>query len=125
MKERFLNTHKHLKPVYLYDLYDRLLEASRGTLLLLHNSLRDTYELHSLKSFAIDGNSINAVVTEDMLTGWLVHDYLANNLNKFSQEVEADRQFNNEVLDNHDTDGLKLLSERALKTVETVLGREI
>lgn len=125
MIERFLRSFPYLKPVRMSNLYDRLLKVSDGTLLCLYNKTRDTYELHSLKSFSLNGESLNAVLEDDMLHGWLVLDYLANNLNKFGIEVESDRILTNETLENYSDRGLELLSAKALKTVEQMVGREI
>jgi hypothetical protein len=125
MIERFLRAFPYLEPVRINNLYDRLLKESNGTMLCLYNKTRDTYELHSLKSFNLNGESLNAVLEDDMLHGWLVLDYLANNLNKFGIEVESDRILTNETLEHYSDRGLELLSTRALKTVEQMVGREI
>lgn len=121
----FLRTHPYLKPVNINNLFERLLQASNNTMLCLYNKKRDTYELHSIKSFNLNGESLNAVLEDDMLNGWLVLDYLANNLNKFGKEVEADRVLTNETLEHYDTKGLEHLTNRALKTIEKIVGREI
>ena len=125
MIQDFLRAFPYLKPVHINNLYDRLLHASDGTLMLLYNLRRDTFELHSLKSFRMTGDSLNAVVEDDMLNGWLVTDYLANNNNKFALEMESDRQITNDTLEANDGRGLELLTTRALKTIETMVGREI
>lgn len=125
MLERFLRAFPYLKPVNINNLYNRLFEASRGSLLLLYNKYRNTYELHSLKSFMYDGESINAVVPEDVLNGWLVTDFKANNVKKFAMEIEADRTYTNSLLENYDNKGLELLQERALTTVEKMIGRDL
>lgn len=125
MIKNFLRTHPHLKPVNILNLYERLLQASNNTLLLLFNIHRDTYELHSITSFGLNGESLNAVVEEDMLNGWLVHDYLANNIKKFGIEVESERALTNDLIDSTQDRGLELLTNRTLRTLETIVGREI
>ena len=125
MIEHFLRAFPYLKPVHIHNLYDRLLKASGGSLLLLFNTRRDLYELHSLKSFKYTGESLQSVIEDDMLSGWLVKDYLANNLIKFGTEVQSDRQLTNESFEKVDGKGLELLTTRALKTIEAMVGREI
>ena len=125
MIESFLRGHRYLKPVHMYNLYDRLLKASNNSLLLLYNMRRDLYELHSIKSFQLNGESLQAVVDDDMLSGWLVPDYLANNITKFGIEVASERQLHNDFLESIEDRGLDLLTTRALKTIETMVGREI
>lgn len=125
MIEKFLRAFPYLKPVNINNLYHRMLEASNGTLLLLYNKTRDTYELHSLRSFAYDGESINAVIPEDVLNGWLIHDYRANDIRKYAMEVEADRQYTNALMDNYENRGLELLQQKALTTVEKMIGRDL
>lgn len=125
MIEKFLRAFPYLKPVNINNLYTRLLKASNNSLLLLYNKSRDTYELHSLLSFAYDGDSLNAVIPEDMLNGWLVKDYKANNVKRYSMEIEAERDYNNTVLDNYSNKGFELLQQRALRTVEKMIGRDL
>lgn len=125
MVEEFLRNHQHLKPVTLYNLYDRFLKCSNGAMLLLFNIFKDQYELHSINSFRLNGESLNAVLEEDKLTGWIIEDYLANNNLKFSKEVAGDREITNKYIESDENRGLELLTTRALKTVETMVGREI
>ncbi|MCR5742059.1 MAG: hypothetical protein K6G38_06345 [Gammaproteobacteria bacterium] len=86
---------------------------------------RDLYELHSIKSFQLNGESLQAVIEDDMLSGWLVSDYRANDINKFGLEIESERQLTNESFEKVDGKGLELLTTRALKTIEAMVGREI
>lgn len=125
MIAKFLRAFPYLKPVNINNLYNRLIKASNGTLLLLYNKQRDTYEIHSLLSFAYDGDSLNAVIQEDMLNGWLVKDYKANNVRRFAMEIESDREYNNLLLDNYSERGFELLQKRALSTVEKMIGRDL
>lgn len=125
MIERFLRAFPYLKPVRINNLFKRFLHASNGTMLLLYNTTRDTYELHSIRSFKYDGESINAVVPEEVLNGWLVNDYRANDIRKFAQEVEAERTYNNALLDNYENHGFELLQKKALTTVEKMIGRDL
>lgn len=125
MIKNFLITHPHLKPVNILNLYERLLKASNNTMLLLFNIYKDQYELHSISSFELNGESLNAVLEEDMLNGWLVHDYLANNIKKFGIEVESERALTNDLIDSTQDRGLELLTNRTLRTLETIVGREI
>ncbi len=125
MIANFLRSFPYLKPVNIYNLYDRLLKASNNSLLLLYNMKRDLYELHSIKSFQLNGESLQAVIEDDMLSGWLVSDYRANDINKFGLEIESERQLTNESFEKVDGKGLELLTTRALKTIEAMVGREI
>lgn len=119
----FLRSFPYLKPVNINNLFKRLL--SQSSLLLVYNMIRDTYEIHSIKSFQLNGESLQAVIEEDMLSGWLVTDCLANNINKFGLEIESERQLVNETFEKSEGKGLELLTTRALKTIETMVGREI
>ena len=121
----FLKANPHLKPVHNYNLYERFQKLSHGTLYFVYNTARDTYELHSTKSFMYDGESINAVIEEDMLNGWLVTDYKANDVTKFGLEISSERELHNKFLEDQDGKGLELLTTRTLKTIETMVGREI
>lgn len=125
MIEKFLRSFPYLKPVNILNLFDRILKASNNTMLLVYNNARDLYELHSIKSFQLNGESLQAVVEEDMLSGWLVTDYRANDINKFGVEIQSERQLTNQYLENNSEKGLELLTTRALKTIETMVGREI
>lgn len=123
--EEFLRAFPYLKPVHRYNLFERFLEISHGTMLFLYNNARDTYELHSTKSFSFNGESLQATLDEDEISGWLVNDFQANNNEKFKLELESERNANNDILDKYSDRGLELLTTRALKTVEKIIGREI
>ena len=125
MIEEFLRWHPCLKPVNRYDLFNRFLSASNGTMLFLYNNARDLYELHSIKSFQFNRESLQAVIDEDNISGWLLTDYLANNNAKFSLEVSSERARDNETLELYQDKGLELLTTKALKTIENMVGREI
>lgn len=125
MIEEFLRWHPYLKPVNRYNLFDRFLSASNGTMLFLYNNTRDLYELHSIKSFQLNRESLQAVIDEDNISGWLLTDYLANNNTKFSLEVSSERARDNETLELYQDKGLELLTTKALKTIENMVGREI
>lgn len=125
MVQEFLRSNPHLKPVNLYNLYDRFLKKSKNNMMLLFNIHKDQYELHSINSWRLNGESLNVVLEEDMLNGWVLNDYLANNIQKFSLEVASDRELSNTLIESAGDRGLELLTTRALKTVETMVGREI
>lgn len=123
--DTFLRVHPYLKPVNMYNLFKRILKISNNTMCLVYNVKRDTYELHSIKSFEYNGESLNAVIEEDMLNGWLVTDILANDVKKFGMELADEREMYNKTLDKNENKGLDLLTTRTLKTIETMVGREI
>lgn len=125
MIENFLKAFPYLKPVHINNLYDRMLNESNGTLLILYNKKRDTYELHSLKSFSYNGESLNAIIPEDVLHGWILHDYRANDVKKYALEIESDRTFTNTLFDNYSNKGFELLQQKALTTVEKMIGRDL
>lgn len=125
MVQEFLRSNPHLKPVNLYNLYDRFLKKSKNNMMLLFNIHKDQYELHSINSWRLNGESLNVVLEEDMLNGWVLNDYLANNIQKFSLEVASDRELSNTLIESAGDRGLELLTTRALKTIETMVGREI
>ena len=125
MVDNFLRAFPYLKPVHINDLYNRFLKESNGILLMLYNKSRDTYELHSLRSFKYTGESINAVVPDEVLNGWLIKDYRANDIKKFGMEVEADRIYTNTLLDNYENRGFELLQKKALTPIEKMIGRDL
>ena len=123
--DTFLRGNPHLKPVNICNLFERLLDISGNTLMLLYNTKRDTYEVHSLRSFNYNDESLNAVIEEDMLNGWLVTDFKANDVKKFGLELEGERELHNKTLEDQDEKGFDLLTARTLRTIETMVGREI
>lgn len=125
MIEDFLRWFPYLKPVHRYDLFERFLKVSDGTMLFLYNNARDLYEIHSLKSFQFNRESLQAVIDEENISGWVLTDYLANNNNKFALEVSSERDRDNALLEQYQDKGLELLTTKALKTIETMVGREI
>ncbi len=125
MVEEFLRVNPHLKPVRLYNLFERFLNQSNNNILILFNIYKDRYEMHSLRSWRLSDDSFNAIIDDEFMNGWVLHDYLANNLQKFGAEVASDREITNSLIDSTSDRGLELLTMKALKTVETMVGREI
>jgi hypothetical protein len=125
MVENFLKAFPYLKPVHINNLYNRFLKESNGVLLLLYNKKKDTYELHSLRSLKYTGESLNAVIPDEALNGWIIKDYRANDIRKFSTEVESDREFTNTLFDNYENKGFELLQKKALTTIEKMIGRDL
>lgn len=121
----FLRAFPYLKPVNMYNLNERFQKVSHGTMMFLYNMFKDTYELHSLKSFKLNGESLQAVIEEDALHGWLLIDFKANEVDKFGLEIQGERDLTNSLIDSSSERGLELLTSRALKTIETMVGREI
>ena len=122
---QFLKNFPYLKPVHINNLFRRFQLLTHGNILIVYNNARDEYEMHSLKAFKLNGESLVVVLEEDMLNGWLVNDYLANNIEKFGLEIQSERSLTNEILDKYENKGLDLLTNRTLKTIETIEGREI
>lgn len=125
MVEEFLRVNPYLKPVNLYNLFNRFLECSNNTMVFVFNIFKKQYELHSIKSWRLNGESLNAVIEDELINGWIIIDYLANNITKFGQEVASEREVANSYIELQDGKGLELLTTRALKTIETMVGREI
>lgn len=125
MVEQFLRVNPHLKPIRLYNLFERFLENSNNNIIMVFNIYKDRYEMHSIRSWRMGEDSFNAVIEEDFMNGWVLHDYLANNLQKFGAEVAGDREITNALIDSNSDKGLELLTTRTLKTIETMVGREI
>ena len=121
----FLKAFPYLKPVNLYNLNERFQKVSNGTMMFLYNMARDTYELHSLKSFKLNSESLQAVIDEDALHGWLLIDFRANEVTKFGLEVQGERDLTNAFIDSNSERGLELLTSRTLNTIEKMIGREI
>lgn len=125
MIERFLRGHPELCKCNISNLFERFLEASDGTLLCVYNRRRDTYEIHSLKSFAYDGDSLNVVLDEDTLHGWSIINYRSTDLKKFAASIASERQLTEHIFEYNEGKGLNLLTDRALKTVERTIGRDL
>ncbi|MBR2492516.1 MAG: hypothetical protein IKB64_03485 [Paludibacteraceae bacterium] len=78
-----------------------------------------------MRSFKYNQESLNAVIPDEILHGWIVTDIRANDNRKFSQEIQSERALTNETLDLYDGRGLELLQHRALTTVEKMIGRDL
>ena len=125
MVEKFQRAFPYLKPCNINGLYERFLKESNGTMLAMYNKSKDQYELHSLLSFKYNGESLQAVIPEDALNGWIIVDFRANDIKKFSLEVEAEREYTNSLMDNYSDRGFELLNKKALTTVEKMIGRDL
>lgn len=108
----------------VYNISDRLLEATSGDLFVCYNTIRDTYEVHSTRSFQVYASSVEFVIDKSLLNGWLVTDYKARNLKKFMTEEVSRREYTSYLYDKQDERNFNMLGQ-TLKKIEKTLGRAI
>jgi hypothetical protein len=118
-----LRLEPRFKLINFYNITNRLQEMSNKDLFMVFDTIKGTYELHSVKSFKLTGYSHNATLDKEFLNGYIINDFKANNLNKFALDIK-DR---NEKL-NYLYDISKERNEKSsdmLRLVERVIGTKI
>lgn len=120
-----LRMYKELRIINVGNITDRLLKASKGDLFLVYNTLRGTYEVHSIRSFKMNGISINSVVDESMLNQEIIEIVKSCNIARFGKDLQQDREYLNKILDNREDEGMKRLLEKGRKMMTMALGRDV
>jgi hypothetical protein len=102
---------------------DRMLELTNGDIFIAYNVIKGSYELHSVENFKINCISLNVSLEKEMLNGFLVNDFKANNLKKFMYEVQDKREKINYRLE--EAEEKRLNENSALKIVERTIGTKV
>jgi hypothetical protein len=89
---KILRYRPWLKPVHQKNICNRLLRATRGDMFLAYNTYNGQYELHSVKTFQLIGDSYNVSLPKEFLNGFIINDFKANNHKRFKVELESERQ---------------------------------
>lgn len=111
---RFANAH---------DLSNRMLKLTNGDIFVAYNVIRGVHEVHSVENYKINGMSFNVSLEPEMVNGFLVNDYKANNLKRFVKEVQDRREKTNYRLEQAEEN--RLNENSALKIVERTLGTKV
>ena len=87
-----MNYQPWLRLVNIRNISDRFLKATNNDMFVVFNTIKDTYELHSVDSFRLTGYSHNTTIDPVFLNGYLLTDYKANNFKRFAIDVISRRQ---------------------------------
>ena len=123
--DEVLRANKELRIINCGNITNRLLKASNGDMFVAYNTLRDSYEIHSVYSFKHNGISLNTPISEDKLNQELIEIIKSCNIKRFGRDIRENRDYLNKILDNREEDGFNKLLIQGRKMIQTVLGREI
>ena len=112
-----------LRLVNKHNISDRLLSLTNGDIFIAFNTRKDTYELHSVKSFRLSAGSSNANLEPEFVNGFIVTDFKANNLRKFAIDLESQRQRSDYLYKKAEEKRASL--NDMLKIVERTIGTKI
>lgn len=116
-----LRYNPELRLCDIQQISTRLLKITKGNMFLAYNTLHDSYELHTVKSFKYTGVSLNATLDDDMLSAWLIKDVRA-----YSEEGAKDRRAEqNHRYESHEDEVSSLSITRGLQMVERTIGRRL
>lgn len=118
-----LRVQPELRLVNNYNISSRLLNYTCGDIFLAYNVIRGTYELHSINSFKLNGNSINASIPQEYVNGFILNDYAANNHNKFLYEIQDRREKSTYLYEEYEDKRFK--NNDMLKVIERTMGTKV
>jgi hypothetical protein len=121
--EKLLHHKPWLRLVHIANITERLQRATRGNAFIVYNLIQQTYELHTIEAYELSGDSYNTSFDTELVNGFIIHDYKANDLKKFSEEVESERIYKNHLYDNQEKQRHNL--DNMLKTIERTIGTKI
>jgi hypothetical protein len=111
---RFANAH---------NISTRMLKLSKGDIFVAYNVLKGTHEVHSVENYKINNISFNVSLEPEMVNGFLINDYKANNLKQFIKEVQDRREKTNYRLEQ--SEEKRLQDNTAMNVVERTLGTKL
>lgn len=117
-----LKQNPRFKMINNFNITDRLQAESNNDLFVVYDTIKATYELHSVKSYMITGFSHNATIDQSYINGYLVNDFKANNLKKFALDIQDRNQKLNYL---YDLQKDKNKSVDLLKLVERTIGTKV
>ena len=105
------------------NISSRMLNFTNGDLFVAYNVIKGAYELHSVENFEINCISLNVSLEKEMLNGFILNDFKANNLKKFMYEVQDRREKTNYRLE--EAEEKRLNENSALRVVERTIGTKV
>jgi hypothetical protein len=121
--EKILHHKPWLRPVHIANITERLQRATKGNAFIVYNLIQENYELHTIEAFELTGDSYNTSFSIEFVNGFLVHDYRANDLKIYMEEVEGERLATNKLYDDQEKQRHNL--DVMLKTIERTIGTKI
>lgn len=118
-----LRCQPELRFVNLYRISDRMLKLTRGDIFIAYNVIRGSYELHSVENFKLNGISFNVSLDKEMVNGFVLNDFKANNLKMFVNEVQDRRAKINYRYE--EAEAKRLDDTSKLDVVERTLGTKL
>lgn len=113
-----------LRPFNRNGLTERLLEATGGNAFVVFNSLLQLFELHTVEAFELSGDSVNVSLTEDQLSGFLIHDFRANDMALYAEELMSANRLAENDQARREAMRPAYLGE-SLKSIERAIGTKI
>ncbi len=113
-----------LRPYNALELSSRLLHATKGNAFIVFNMIHSQYELHTVEAFELSGDSVNIVLSEEQLSGFLVHDFRANDMALYAEELISARQLGERDHENREALRGRQLTE-SLRSIERAIGTKI
>lgn len=104
---------------------ERLLNETNGDLFVAYNVLRGVHELHSVENFMQNGISFNVSLDEEMVNGFILNDFKANNHRKFVTELQDTRDKTNYRLEQSEEAALKQRAEQIKLVSERTIGTKV
>ena len=103
----------------------RLLKETRGDLFVAYNVLRGIHELHSVENFIQNGMSFNVSLEEEMINGFIINDFKANNHKKFVTDIQDAREKTNYRIEQSEEAALKQRAEQIKLVSERTIGTKV
>ena len=102
----------------------RFLKYSHGDLFIAYNTLNDSYELHSVRSYRLTDSSCNGVLDDNQVNGYALYNFREHELKKFMYEIQDDLEKRNRLYDTR-SDARTATLKNSLKQIELALGTKV
>lgn len=116
-----------LKLVHINNLTKRFQRATQKNVFIVFNLIQKNYELHSLEAYYLSGDSYNTTINQDLLNGFLLHDYKSNNNQIDLEEIISRKMLLEHLYGDETSNNIKREKhlKDSLKSIERALGGKL
>lgn len=104
----------------------RLLQSTRGNAFIVWNNIQQEYQLHTVSSELLSGDSTNANIPIDVLNEWIISDYNMNDFDKYVDDIMSSRQLSEHIREAYNSNEHRECElNQQIKVVERALGTKL
>ena len=113
-----------LRPFDAMHVTKRLLSSTNGNAFLVFNSILQSVELHTVEAYVLSGDSVNITLSDEQLSGFLTHDFRANDMARYADQLISDNRLREQDHLNREAQRGEWLRD-SMRSIERAIGTKI